>query len=122
MGRNFNGWMVVFSVALGVAVAPAEAKDRKSAAREREAVADMIAAREARSVAMRQEPAGGLTTRSAAASGTVQMSSTKPNGKPTAPLAEQQAPRSNPFRFNIGAVTVQPTVGGIKGAQFSIGF
>jgi hypothetical protein len=47
----------------------------------------------------------------------------KSNGKPIAPLADQQEGRpSNPFRFKIGAVAVQPAVGGIKGAQFSIGF
>ena len=113
MGHTSKGWLVVVLIVLGAAAAPAHAKDRKSAAsRDREPLAEMIAARQARSVSMRRDESAA----------SVEMSSSSRNGKPIAPLAEQQALRSNPFRFHIGAVAVQPTVGGIKGAQFSIGF
>ena len=111
MGRTIYGWLMMVLVALGVAATPAYAKDRKSG-RDREPLAEMFAARQARSVAMRQD----------ASAASAEMSSSSRNGKPIAPLAEQQPARSNPFRFNIGAVAVQPAVGGIKGAQFSIGF
>ena len=121
MGRRLTGWLVVFMVALGAAVTPAQAKDRKSAApRDREALLDMIAARQARPVAMRQEAVAA--TGAAPSATAAELSTSARNGRPIAPLQEQQAVRGNPFRFNIGAVAVQPAVGGIKGAQFSIGF
>ena len=107
MGRRFTGGGLVLLVAVGIAACPAHAKDRKSSSRDREALSEMIATSPARA---------------AASSAPTEMSSGGRNGKPIAPLAEQQVVRSNPFRFNIGAVAVQPTVGGIKGAQFSIGF
>jgi hypothetical protein len=113
MGPRFNGaWLGVF-VALAFAVTTGYAKDPKRAGpRDGEAAAAATIAREARSVAAPERSTGreGATLER------------KPNGKPIAPLADQQVLRSNPFRFNIGAVAVQPTVGGIKGAQFSIGF
>jgi hypothetical protein len=114
LGRRFTGWLFVSVFALGVAVTPAGAKDRKSAARDSGALAERLTMREARAMTMRQEPAGARD--SASVDG-------KPNGRPIAPLADgQEIKASNPFRFNIGAVAVQPAVGGIKGAQFSIGF
>ena len=123
MGRTISGWRVVVVVELGVAATSADAKDRKSAAsREREPLTEMIAARQARSVSMRQDASAASVARSTNSSASAEISSSNRNGKPIAPLADQQPPRSNAFRFNIGAVTVQPAVGGIKGAQFSIGF
>ena len=123
MGRTISGWLVVLVLALGVATPAAYAKDRKSAAsRDREPLADMLATRQARSVSMRQDASAGSAASAATSAAAVEMSSSSRNGKPIAPLAEQQPLRSNPFRFDIGAVAVQPAVGGIKGAQFSIGF
>ena len=108
MGRRFILMLVVPLITLGIAVAPAHAKDRKSdASRNREALVDMLAGRQAVQTSMSSSGAERSASR---------------NGKPTAPLAEQQPAESNPFRFKIGAVAVQPTVGGIKGARFSIGF
>ena len=122
MGRGFIGSIAGVLLALSVAP-PADAKDRKPAGpRDREALADMMAAREARPASTRQETSAASASRSATSSAAADMSSSRPNGKPIAPLEEQQPARSNPFRFNIGAVAVQPAVGGIKGAQFSIGF
>ncbi len=118
MGRNLTGCGLVLLIGLGMA-APAVAKDRKSAAgRDREALVDPIAAREARSGSTRQEAFAVSAARSAPA----EISSRSRNGKPYAPLADQPELRSNPFRVNIGAVAVQPSIGGINGARFSIGF
>ena len=123
MGRTIYGWLVMVLVALSVTATPADAKDRKSdRSREREPLAEMMTARQARSVSMRQDASATSVARSASSSPSAEMSSSGRNGKPIAPLAEQLPGRSNPFRFNIGAVAVQPAVGGIKGAQFSIGF
>lgn len=108
MGRKFIRMLGVMIVALGIVVAPAHAKDRKSGdARDRDAVEDVLAARQA--------------VHSSISSPGAETSASR-NGKPIAPLAEQQPVEANPFRLNIGAVAVQPTVGGIKGARFSIGF
>ena len=106
-GRIFAKLLLLFA-ALGIAVTPAHGKDRKSGAgRDREALVEMLTARQAVQASM--SSGGGET-------------SSGRNGKPIAPLAEQAPAESNPFRFNVGAVAIQPTVGGIKGARFSIGF
>ena len=123
MGRYFTGCALLLLIGLGVAAPSADAKDRKSAAsRDRESLADVVAAREARSVAMRQDAFAASAARPAVSSSTATMSSSGRNGKPIAPLADQPELRSNPFRVNIGGVAVQPSVGGINGARFSIGF
>ena len=108
MGRTIFGMLVALFAVLGIGITPAHAKDRKSeVARDREALVEMLAPRQA--------------VQSSMSSSGAEVSASR-NGKPIAPLAEQQPPASNPFRFNIGGVAVQPTVGGIKGARFSIGF
>ena len=115
MGRRFIGCAALLFIVTAV-IHPAEAKDRKAAAEDDRAASDMIASRAARPVSSRQEV-------SAASAARVEVSSRSPNGKPIAPLADYEPPRSNPLRFNIGPVAVQPAiVSGIKGAQFSIGF
>ena len=122
MGQRFIGWWGAAVVAIVVGTTPASAKDRKAAtARDRAALDEMIAARQERP-AIRQEASAAPAARSARSSSATELSSPERNGQPIAPLQEQPPVRSNPFRFNIGAVAVQPVVGGIKGAQFSIGF
>ena len=122
MGRNLTGWALLLSIGLCIA-APADAKDRKSAAAgDREPLADVAAPREARSVSMRQETFAASSARSAVSSSSAEVSSSGRNGKPYATLAEQPELRSNPLRVTIGAVAVQPSIGGINGARFSIGF
>lgn len=108
MGRTIIGMLVALSAVLAVGVTPAHARDRKSeVARDREALVDMLAARPA--------------VQSSGSSSAAEVSVSR-NGKPIAPLAEHQPAASNPFRFNMGGVAVEPAVGGIKGARFSIGF
>ena len=122
MGRPIIATLVVLFATLGIAVTPAQAKDRKAGAdRDREALVDVLAERQARSAVMRQEGSGAPDVRSAMSSSAAEMSAGR-NGKPVEPVAQAQPAESNPFRFKIGAVAVQPTVGGIKGARFSIGF
>ena len=107
MGRTIIGMLVAIAM-VGIGITPAYAKDRKSeVARDRGALVEMLAPRQA--------------VQSSMSSSGTEVSASR-NGKPIAPLAEQQPAASNPFRFNIGGVAVQPTVGGIKGARFSIGF
>jgi hypothetical protein len=103
MGRIFTSWLVVGLLGVGGAAIPAYAKDRKAAG-DREALSAMVAAR------------------ATSATAPLERSSSGRNGKPIAPLAEQPELRSNPFRMKIGALAVEPSLGGIKGARFSIGF
>ncbi len=122
MGRNLTSWALLLLVGLGIA-ASADAKDRKSAGpSDREPLTDVTVAREARSVSMRQETFAASSARPAVSSSAAEVSSSARNGKPYAPLAEQPELRSNPLRVTIGALAVQPSIGGINGARFSIGF
>ena len=115
MCTRFTGWAALALLTV-FAVQPAQARDRKSGApRDRAAVADWLATRDAAPRSMRQESSA------MSASATVARSSSDRNGKPTAPLSEQVTP-SGPLNFKLGAVTLRPAIGGIKGAQFSIGF
>ena len=120
MGRgSIRCAALVFMV--GFAFQPAEAKDRKSAAADpdRAALADMVASRAAQMKAPRNDAS---PERVAASSAVLDRSSPSRNGAPMAPLREQQAARPNALSLKLGAVTVRPAIGGIKGAQFSIGF
>ena len=121
MGRRSIGCaMLVFMI--GFAVSAAEAKDRKPAAeRDRDTLSDMIASRDAEPKAARQD-AGASTERTATSRAVLDRGSGNRNGAPMAPLREQQTASSNALSLKLGAVTVRPAVGGIKGAQFSIGF
>ena len=122
MGRRFTGWAAVL-VAVGVATQPATARERKSAAsRERESLAEMMAEREARSAAARQDASNTSAARATASAATLDSRARNRNGNPTAPVAELQPRETNPLKLKFGAVTLQPAVGGIKGARFSIGF
>jgi hypothetical protein len=81
----------------------------------------MIAPREAQAKAARQDTSSGSVERVSATAAVLDRGSSNRNGTPTAPLREQQA-ASSALSLKFGAVTLQPAVGGIKGARFSIGF
>lgn len=124
MGRTFMTGAALVILGASIAVQPAQAKDRKSAAanENRAAFSDMIAQREAHSRTARQDPSSASVERVAAVAATVDRTSGNRNGTPTAPLREQPAATPSPLSLKFGAVTLQPAVGGIKGAKFSIGF
>ncbi len=122
MGRTVIGCGMLL-LALGIAAHPAHARDRKAPLpRERESLGDGVGVRETRQVSFRHDASGASLAKAVSARAVVDSSAAKPNGKPTAPLAEQQPGRAEPLSFKLGAVTLRPAVGGIKGAQFSIGF
>jgi hypothetical protein len=108
---------------VGFAVQAAEGKERKAPAAEhdRAALSDMIVSRAA--TAAHRDASAASTERSAAASSPVlDRGQASRNGAPMAPLRDQQPATSNALSLKLGAVTVRPAVGGIKGAQFSLGF
>ncbi len=123
MVRSFKACAVLI-VVCGVVI-PAHAKDRKSAGAdgERSALADMIVSREAHAKATRQDTSSASVERAAVVGSAGDRTSGNGNGAPTAPLREQQqAATRSALSLKFGAVTLQPAVGGIKGAKFSIGF
>ena len=121
MGRRINAWLGVVLL-VGSISQPATAKDRKSAAPDdRAIVSSAFPAGEVQARAARADASGGFADR-AAATATLNRSAANRNGSPTAPLQEQHNARSNALSLKLGALTVKPAVGGIKGAQFSIGF
>jgi predicted secreted protein len=103
MGRSFTGCAALL-VALGVVAEPAQARDRKSSSPDSRELLSEISAKAASSSAAIDRRSGNR------------------NADPMAPLAPQQpATDRNPLSLKLGAVTLQPAVGGIKGAQVSIG-
>ena len=122
MGQKFNGCAALL-LALGLGIEPLEARDRKSAAkRNAESPSETTSASATRSVALRPDSFSASTASFASSSAVIDRPSGQRNRKPASPLAEQPPSTSNPLRLNFGAVTLQPAVGGVKGAQFSIGF
>jgi hypothetical protein len=122
MRRGFIG-CVALLLALGVTIQPAEARDRKSAAaRNREDLSDTRAVREARAFSVRRE----VFMTSAITVGLSSSESDGPGGKRrrsfAAGLADPEPARTNRLELKLGAMTVRPSIDGIKGAQFSIGF
>ena len=121
MGRRINAWLGLVLL-VGVVSLPAAAKDRKSTAPDdRAMVSTAFPSREVQVRAARADASGGSVDR-AAATTVLNRSAANRNGSPTAPLQEQHTARSNALSLKLGAMTVKPAVGGIKGAQFSIGF
>ena len=121
MGRLIG--CVMLMVLGGFAVQPAQARERKSAAAaDRAAVSAMTASREAHAKSVRQDASRTSVDRAAASAAVAGTFSSNRNRRPMAPLREQQEARPNALTVKLGAVTLQPAVGGIKGAQFSIGF
>ena len=117
MGRRINAWLGLVLL-VGVISQPAIAKDRKSAAPDdRTMISSALPSQQVQARAARADASGG-----AAATTVLNRSAVNRNGSPTAPLQEQHTARSNALSLKLGAVTVKPAVGGIKGAQFSIGF
>lgn len=93
MGRGRSIGCAAILLALFVATGLADARDRKpTAQRERAAVYALLTSREVRAVTPRPK------------------------------VSEQEAAPPNPLYFKVGAFTLQPAVGGVNGAQFSIGF
>jgi hypothetical protein len=115
MGQRFIIWLIVCA-ALGLGFEPAQARDRKSAARERDGVVDVV---------MRQEARAALLHHAVAASPgrTHSVFGDEYSREETAP-AGQRRKAVTLFRFNskLGEVAVQPVFGAAKGAQFSLGF
>lgn len=121
MGRQLVTW-AAFGFAIALALGNAEARDRKSAsAPERNAASEMVAGREAYAIALRHDPFASAAVAPLASKRSVSDEDGSDRRAPAPPIERKAL---TIFRFDsiLGDVAVQPVVGSVKGAQFSVGF
>src|SRR3954454_3056760 len=123
MGRTFIPCLAC-CISVGLATAPAQANDRNaaSAAHGREALSGSSAGHEAHAILGSRDSAAGSAARSIEAT-----YSSRPNDatvQQTGPAPSREHNGLTLFQFNskLGHVAVQPVVGTVKGAQFSMNF
>jgi hypothetical protein len=143
MGRNFIRWWGVLAAA-GMAVQPAEAGDRKTApvpvaathhaggsvhsvvfAAQARASADNPAARSMNVAGRGDLPFGSVSPFEARLSRAGdRVSATEEARNESGPARRRERSSITFFRFGskLGEVSVQPVVGGVNGAQLSLGF
>ncbi|HEX4666696.1 MAG TPA: hypothetical protein VH207_08845 [Chthoniobacterales bacterium] len=113
-------------VAIGLACQPAQAGDRRSATRGNDALDDIFILSERRGVAPKYEAVGAWTAKSFAAGSSVsaRRRSSRESGTPTADSPAREHRRLTLFHINskFGDIAVEPVIGHVNGAQFSIGF
>jgi hypothetical protein len=113
-------------VAIGLACQPAQAGDRKSARRDHEASEDIIVPSKTHAVSLKYELTGASTAKTfeAGSSASVGRRSSRDRGTPTADAPAREHRRLTLFHINskIGDIAVEPVIGHVNGAQFSIGF
>ena len=125
MGRNLVGSCGLL-VAIGLACLPAHAGDRKSGRRGQEAAEEIFVPRKTHTVTLQYETVGASAVRPFEA-----RYSTSANQRPARDRerrnADAQAREHKPltlFHLNskFGDIAVQPVMGQVNGAQFSLGF
>lgn len=106
MGRTLTGCTALL-LAFSVAIHSAEARDSKAiSGRESDSVSAAREMHVVREQAVSASSAFGSGRRSTVSE----------------PFGDQELARRNPLQVKLGAFTLQPTIGGVKGAQLSIGF
>jgi hypothetical protein len=141
MARNFTiwcGWLVVLRLAL-LRPAQAQAGDRKPAFAKgygvasplchTEAASETVMSWEIQSVSLRYDAFGAsgvrpfeATKRSFADKGVTKQSLETRGSSESRGLAERNPVTLFRFSSKLGDVAVQPVIGDLKGAQFSVGF
>jgi hypothetical protein len=109
---------------MSFACQPAQAGDRKSASRQ-EAVEDIFIAGKAHAVSLREEVFGGSAVRPFGARHSVSTadgSREKTRGNGTGSSREHKPLTLFHINSKFGDIAVQPVVGKVNGAQFSLGF
>jgi hypothetical protein len=125
MKRNLVGscgWLV----AIGRACQPAHAGDRKSAGQVQEAKEEIVVARKVQAVSLRYEMVGASAARpfEARYSASADHRSSRDRGTENAPAKASEHKPLTLYRFSskFGDIAVQPVIGHVNGAQFSLGF
>jgi hypothetical protein len=122
--RSWSCWLLL--VAIGLACQPARGGDRKSGSRQgQEAAADIVVARKAHAVSLRDEVLGSLAVRPLGARDSVSTGDgSKEKAKGNGAMHAREHKPLTLFHINskLGDIMVQPVVGNVNGAQFSLGF
>jgi hypothetical protein len=125
MGRNLIGSCGLLAV-IGLACLPAHAGDRKSGRRGQEAAEEVFVPQKGQAVSPRYEMVGASAVRPFEARYSASADQ-RPARDRERRNADAQAHEHKPltlFRFNskFGDIAVQPVMGQVNGAQFSLGF
>ena len=125
MGRNLVGSCGLL-IAIGLAGYPARAGDRKSARRVQEAVEEVLIAPKGSAISPRYEMAGASTGKPFEARSSVlritDRAGTGVREDAAAPASEHKQLTVFHFDSKFGDIAVQPVIGHVNGAQFSLGF
>ena len=121
MGRTFTGCTAIL-LACSVAIHCAEARDRKGASAQEREVASAPAAREVQVSAARADVTNASMARSASSASFVSSSGGSRRSGASEQFNEQEPARRNPLQVKLGKFTLEPAIGGIKGAQLSVDF
>ncbi len=121
MGRNLVGFCGLL-VAIGLACQPAQAGDRKSTGQLQETAKAILIAPETRAAATTHERPGASTVGVFEHGYSVSAPRGSTRGKENAPAREHKPPTLFHFNSKFGEVAVQPVIGKVNGAQFSVGF
>src|ERR1041385_4511243 len=123
MGRNLVQSCGLL-VAIGIAFQPADAGDRKSAARLQEVQDEILVVRKSQGPSLQNEMLGASTTRplETRLSAFADHRSIKDSKRENAAASASEHKPVTLFHFNskLGDVSVQPVIGHVNGAQFSL--
>ena len=113
-------------VAIGLACPPAQGGDRGSGRRGPGASEDLFSVSKTGAVAIKHELAGASAAKTfeVGDSASVGRRSSRDRGTPTADAPAREHRRLTLFHINskFGEIAVEPVIGRVNGAQFSIGF
>ncbi|MEO5722188.1 MAG: hypothetical protein ABIR71_12045 [Chthoniobacterales bacterium] len=121
MSRNLIGCCGLL-LAVGLACQPAAAGDRKSAKRGNEEVAEFSAGTKVNAFSQRSELLGTRVFEARKSTASTQVSGRRAEPHTDVPARVRKELTFFRFRSTIGEVAVQPVVGQVNGAQFSLGF
>lgn len=112
-----------FLLGIFVATQSAEARDRKAAAkRERGPIFALLTPQEVRPLARRQQASIAAAPKARASSAVRAGTPARWTANRIAQSSKQESAKPDFLHFKVGAFTLKPAVGGVSGAQFSIGF
>jgi hypothetical protein len=118
--------MCALLVAIGLAWQPAQAGDRRSSRRAEETSEDIFVPSKTHPVALKYEVPGVAARKNfeAGSSATAQRRSSRDTGTPATDAPAREHRRLTLFHINsrFGDIAVEPVIGRVNGAQFSIGF
>jgi hypothetical protein len=125
MRRNLVGSCALLA-AIGVVCQPAFAGDRKSASQVQEAEKEILVSRKAHAVSVRSEMAGASVARpfEARYPASPDHRFARDNEREIAATPAREHKPLTLFHLNskFGDIAVQPVIGHVNGAQFSLGF